>query len=108
MYLSNDFLASAADEDGGHIEFYWTGEARARGSKVVTTDADGIRWTLEAGPQHLVTQRVAAGLLRVSLVTVNKWVREGRLGPPDFRNGVSVIRMAIIEQVAVQRGVLPF
>lgn len=108
MYVSNRTLASAADEDGGRIEFYWTGDPGARSAVVITTDSQGIRWTLEAGPHHLVTQRVAAGLLAVSLVTVNKWVREGRLGPPDFRNGVSVIPMAIIEQVAVQRGVLPF
>ena len=102
------FLASTADENGEHIDFFWTGDqAGQRGVRVVTTDQQGMQWTLDAGPDHLVTQRVAAGLLRVSLVTVNKWVRDGALGEREYRNGVSVIPMEIIEQVAVQRGVLP-
>ena len=107
-YPRPPILASVADEDGDHIEFFWVGEPGSRGAKVVTTDTQGMRWTLEAGPDHLVTQRVAAGLLAVSLVTVNKWVRDGALGEREYRNGVSVIPMEIIERVAVQRGVLQY
>lgn len=104
-----EILASSADEHGDHVEFYWVGDvAGNRGARVITVDKDGMRWTLEADAGHLVTQRVAAGLLNVSLMTVNKWVRDGALGEREYRNGVSVIPMAIIEQVAVQRGVLPF
>jgi hypothetical protein len=104
-----EFLASTATEDDEHIEFYWVGdETGTRGAKVITVDQHGMRWTLDANSTHLVTQRVAAGLLNVSLMTVNKWVREGRLGERQYRNGVSVIPMEIIEQVAIQRGVLPY
>lgn len=98
-------LASSATEDGDKIEFWWVGYPGARGAKVITTDPYGMRTTLEIGPDHWVTQRVAAGLIAVSLMTVNNWVRSGVFGPREARNGVSVVRMNRVEELAAQRGV---
>jgi predicted site-specific integrase-resolvase len=72
---------------------------------VVKTNEFGMRWTLDIGNTHWVTQRVAAGLLGVSVMTVNKWVRERKLGKTMLRNGVSVISMRVLERIAESRGV---
>ncbi len=109
MYVSRNpepILASEINDEAGFHQFWWTGSPGARGAKVITTDEFGMRWTLDADHTHFVTQRVAAGLLDVSLMTINKWVREGHLGEKLWRKGVSVIPMPVIEAVAVQRGIL--
>ena len=72
---------------------------------MVRTDEFGMRWTLDVGSTHWVTQKVAAGLLGVSVMTINKWVRDRRLGNTKLRNGVSVISMRVLEKVAESRGV---
>ena len=104
-YPSLDVLASTAKEGRGTIEFWWVGPPGERGAKVVKTDEFGMRWTLDVGNTHWVTQKVAAGLLGVSVMTVNKWVRERRLGKTMLRRGVSVISMRILERVAEGRGI---
>lgn len=98
-------LASSAIEDGGQVEFWWVGPTGQRGAQVIKTDPQGMRWTLDIESTHLVTQRVAAGLLNVSLMTVNNWVRAGTFGPKQSRNGVSVVPMRRVEEIAEARGV---
>jgi hypothetical protein len=98
-------LASRAYEDGDEVEFWWVGRAKTRGARVIKTDPQGMRWTLDIESNHLVTQRVAAGLLDVSLMTVNNWVRAGTFGPKQSRNGVSVVPMRRVEELAEERGI---
>lgn len=100
-------LHGAFEWNGGleHRTFLWTGSPGARGARVVKTDGQGVRSIVELATTHLATENVAAGLLGVSVVTVNKWVREGRFGPRQWRNGVSVIPMPAVEALAEQRGI---
>jgi hypothetical protein len=102
---SAPILASIRKEWGRKVEFWWVGFEGKRGAKVVKVDEHGMRWTLDVESTHWVTQSVAAGLLNVSLMTINKWVREGRLGKRMQRRGVSVISMRELENVAEQRGI---
>jgi hypothetical protein len=102
----NEVLASVQREGRQLVEFYWVGSPGDRGAKVIKTDEHGMRWTLDIGSNHWVTQRVAAGLLKVSVMTINKWVREGKLGQSMKRRGVSVISMKMLERVAAARGIL--
>ena len=104
-YPEHEILATSAKEGRGKIEFWWVGPPGERGAKVVKTDEFGMRWTLDVGNTHWVTQRVAAGLLGVSVMTINKWVRERKLGKTMLRNGVSVISMRVLEKIAEGRGV---
>src|SRR5712692_6118229 len=104
-YPSDNVLASTLREGGEQVDFWWVGFPGEGGAKVFKTDPHGMRWTLEVGSNHLVTQKVAAGLLRVSVMTINKWVREHKLGKQMWRNGVSVIPMRVLEHVAEQRGI---
>jgi hypothetical protein len=103
---SDPVLASVQKEGRQTLEFYWVGYPGARGAKVIKTDEHGMRWTLDIESTHWVTQRVAAGLLRVSVMTINNWVRAGRFGKPVKRRGVSVVPMRLLEQVAEERGIL--
>jgi hypothetical protein len=102
-----EVLVSVATEGGERIEFIWFSDPNTenRGARVVRTDKYGQRWQLDIPHTYVVTQRVAAGLLNVSLVTVNKWVREGKFGRKRTRNGVSVIPMAAVERIALERGI---
>ncbi len=95
--------------DGNEIhQFWWLGFPGERGARVITTDQYGARWTLDVNTTHLVTQKVAAGLLSVSLMTVNKWVRDEVFGEQQWRDGgVSVIPLRAVEALAVARGILP-
>lgn len=43
------------------------------------TDRFGQRWALDLESTHWVTQRVAAGLLDVSVMTVHNWIRDGKI-----------------------------
>lgn len=109
MYTSNDpqsTLASELSDESGFHQFYWVGRPGERGAKVISEDRDGMRWTFEAATGHLVPQRIAAGLLGVSLMSINTWVREGRFGEKQYRNGVSVIPLRAIEDAAVGRKIL--
>ncbi|MGH7483971.1 MAG: hypothetical protein ACREMY_00020 [bacterium] len=73
---------------------------------MVKVDEHGMRWTLEINSTHWVTQKIAAGLLGVSVMTINKWVNDGKLGPKKMkRRGVSVISMRVLEQVAEARSI---
>ena len=103
----DDVLASEMNDGDQNHQFWWLGYPGARGARVITTDEFGARWTLDVNTAHLVTQKVAAGLLNVSLMTVNKWVRDGVFGGQQWRNGVSVIPLQAIEALAVARGILP-
>jgi hypothetical protein len=102
---SEDILASTVKEWGHTVEFWWVGFPGERGAKVVKVDEHGMRWTLDIQSTHWVTQKIAAGLLGVSVMTVNKWVREGAFRKPMLRRGVSVISMRELEKVAEARGV---
>ncbi len=106
-YARPDILASVQRDGLARVEFYWVGEPGERGAKVVKTDEHGMRWTLDVDSTHWVTQRVAAGLLNVSIMAVNRWEREGRFGKRLKRNGVSVISMKAVERLAEARGTLP-
>lgn len=99
-----DFLVGRQREGGGSIEFWWKGHPGERGAKVVRVDEHGMRWTLDIEHTHWVTQKVAAGLLKVSLMTVNKWVREGKFGATKLRRGVSVLSMRQVEHLGETRG----
>ncbi|MDX2061297.1 MAG: hypothetical protein SFV24_26020 [Gemmatimonadales bacterium] len=107
MYSSKEPLrASVQREWANTIEFYWIDDpGGGRGAQVVKTDEHGMRWTLDVGATHFVTQRIAAGLLNVTVMTVNNWVREGRFGQTMKRRGVSVIPMTAVERVAEARGI---
>jgi hypothetical protein len=101
----DNFMASSILDGGQRMEFWWVGFAGKRGAKVVKVDEFGMRWTLDIESTHWVTQKVAAGLLKVSLMTVNKWVRDGSFRNHATRRGVSVISLKEVEEVARQRGV---
>ncbi len=94
----------AAIERGLKVEFWWTGLPGERGAKVVKVDEHGMRWTLDIEATHWVTQKIAAGLLGVSVVTINKWVREGVFPNKKIRRGVSVIPIREVEKLANSRG----
>ena len=103
----DEVLASEQNIDGSKCQFWWVDDAEGgRGAKVIKTDQHGMRWTLDVGSTHVVTQRIAAGLLRVTVMTVNKWVRDGVFGTPLKRRGVSVIPMKAVERIAEARGIL--
>ena len=116
-------LAMVVLADGGDEEYWWNGQPGKRGAVVFKTDRFGQRWTLDIESTHWVTQRVAAGLLCVSPMTVNTWVRTGKikkakkrkvLGDLTFegskiaieknRGSVSVIPLTEIERLAEARG----
>ena len=99
------YLASQETEAGETTAYWWVGKTGEGGAVAQITDRHGMRWTLEAEPSSLVTQRVAAGLLRVSIMTVNKWVREGVFGRQIKRDRVSVIPMREVQRMARNRGV---
>jgi hypothetical protein len=98
-------LASIQRQGRLKLEFYWVGYPGDRGAKVIKTDEHGVRWTLDVESNHWVTQRVAAGLLGVSVMTINNWVRQGKLGKLMKRRGVSVISMRVLERIAEARGI---
>lgn len=100
----DDLLASIQTEWGRNVEFWWVGVPGERGAKVIKTDEHGMRWTLDVESTHWVTQKIAAGLLNVSVMTVNKWVRDRKLGRAMLRRGVSVISMKDVERLAESRG----
>src|ERR687885_608706 len=51
-----------------------------------------MRWEMGATPElDLLTMREVAGLLRVSEVTVARWVKQGRL--PAYRVGPRAVRL---------------
>lgn len=116
-------LAMVVLADGGDEEYWWSGDPGKRGAVVFKTDRFGQRWTLDIESTHWVTQRVAAGLLCVTPMTVNNWVRTGKIrqarkrkvsGDLSFegrkivsekgRGSVSVIPLKEIEKLAEARG----
>lgn len=100
-------LASQVREpDASVVTYFWVFEPNVRtmGARVIRQDKYGQKWQLDIPHTHVVTQRVAAGLLGVSTMTVNKWVREGLFGRPRKRNGVSVIELGAIRKIAEARG----
>lgn len=99
--------SSVHADGGGTVEFWWMGFPGTWGAQVVKTDEHGMRWTLDATSTHWVTQRIAAGLLNVSVMTINRWVKDGVFGKPVYRNGVSVVSMREVQRIAHERGLLP-
>lgn len=116
-------LASVLVTEGGDEEYWWIGTPGERGAVVFKTDRFGQRWTLDLDATHWVTQRVAAGLLGVSVMTVNNWIREGRITDSKRRKvdgstgrgesrtttprrggSVSVIPLKTVERIAEERG----
>lgn len=97
-------LASIVLTDGGDEEYWWTGEPGSRGAVVFKTDRFGQRWTLDIRATHWVTQRVAAGLLEVSAMTISNWIREGKITETKKRKGVVVIALREVERIAEARG----
>jgi len=112
-------LASTNDEE----DYWWHGEPGQRGAVVFKTDRFGQRWALDIERTHWVTQRVAAGLLNVTVMTVNNWIRDGKikgakkrkvLGDLKAKDGklsieklpsVSVIPLREVERLAEERGI---
>lgn len=95
----------------GLVTFCWVydPDRRTTGARVIRNDKYGQKWTLDIPHTHVVTQKVAAGLLRVSVMTINKWVREGKFGRPRLKNGVSVIPMVALRKIADERNLgIPF
>jgi hypothetical protein len=104
-------VASQREERDVLVTFCWVynPDLRTTGARVVRQDKYGQKWTLDIPHTYVVTQYVAAGLLRVSVMTINKWVREGKLGKVRRRNGVSVISMVALRKMADERNMgLPF
>ncbi len=104
-------VASQQKTADGLVTFCWVydPDLRTTGARVIRQDKFGQKWTLDIPQTHVVTQRVAAGLLGVSVMTVNKWVREGKFGRPRLKNGVSVIPMVALRKIADERNLgLPF
>jgi len=116
---SEPVLASSNGEE----DFWWHGEPGQRGAVVFKTDRFGQRWALDVERTHWVTQRVAAGLLNVTVMTVGTWIRQGKIkgakrrkvvGDLVFKGtkvsfkkepSVSVIPLKEIERLAEERGI---
>lgn len=100
-------VASQVKEKDAVVTFYWVFdvEMQTLGARVIRQDRYGQKWQLDIPHTHVVTQKVAAGLLGVSVMTINKWVRERLFGKPRLRNGVSVIPLEAIRKIAEARGV---
>ncbi len=104
-------VASQREQPDGSVTFCWVydPDLRTTGARVIRRDKHGQQWTLDIPHTYVVTQNIAAGLMRVSVMTINKWVREGRLGRPLRRNGVSVIQLSALRKMADERKMgLPF
>lgn len=68
------------------------------------TSRTGMQYTREVRRSGYVTQREAAKLLKVSVMTVNRWVRNGTLRSIT-RKGVSVIAVRDVVALADNRGI---
>ena len=80
-----------------------------KGARVTRLDRFGQRWVLDIARSHLVTHRVAAGLLGVTPMTIYNWSKLGVFRKQQTRNQVAVIPMSEIERIARERGLpLPF
>jgi hypothetical protein len=58
----------------------------------IVRDRIGFKYERKVGLPDFVSQREAAELLRLAVMTVNRWVRDGDL-PSQTRNGFSVIKL---------------
>ena len=99
-------LAGEEDTPAENIQYVWLldWEDKVTGARARRRDRFGQTWVLDIEMTHAVTQRVAAGLLGVSLMSVNTWAREGRFGKLAKRNGVSVIPVKKVLKSAISRG----
>jgi hypothetical protein len=98
-------FASALLLEGGDAEFWWLGAPGNREATVIKTDRFGQRWVLHVKSTHWVTQRVAAGLLDVTFMTITNWISEGKITHTKKRNGVTVIPLKEVERIAEARGI---
>lgn len=123
MNTPKSTTAPVLASSNGEEDFWWNGEPGKRGAIVTKTDRYGQRWVLDLESTHWVTQRVAAGLLDVTVMTINTWIRSGKvrgskkrkvLGDISFKGdkvsvqalpSVSVIPLREIERLAEKRGI---
>jgi hypothetical protein len=96
---------------GEVLQYRWVAgsDAYFTGVEVVKEDRFGQVWSLRAARDGAVTVRVAAGLLRVTPMTVSNWINAG-VFPGVYRvHDAIVIPVREVEQIARQRGIpLPF
>ena len=113
-YDSRDkpIVVSSEETAGGErLDYCWFAGARGpfEGVVVIRTDRFGQQWRLELPRGARVTGRVAAGLLRVTAMTVSNWIRAGVFPNITKRNGVTMIPLRDVERVARSRGIpVPF
>ena len=101
-------LASVQRIAGDHGEFYWVGFPGGEwGAKVIRVDPHGLRWTLDVEATNWVTHRVAAGLLGVTPMTIYRWAQQGVFGRQMQRNGVAVVPLKRVAELAAGRQILP-
>jgi hypothetical protein len=70
---------------------------------LVMTDRLGFRYERVAGLNNYVSQREAALLLRLPVMTINRWVRAKTLRGTK-RRGSSVVRLRDLLEVAIAKG----
>lgn len=70
---------------------------------VVVRDRTGFRYERQVGLDDLVTVRDAAQLLRLPVMTLTRWIKNGRIRSRK-QNGFSVIRLREVLRVAEARG----
>jgi excisionase family DNA binding protein len=71
----------------------------------IIRDRIGFKYERKVGLTDFVSQREAAELLSLAVMTVNRWVRDGEL-PSHSRNGFSVIKFEDLVRFATKKDLL--
>lgn len=82
---------------------YLTNPPAPTDRSIITLVYLGQRYTREVGPDDYVSQREAAALLGVTVMAVNKWVRNRKLRCRK-RRGSSVIRLSDLKRFGKSHG----
>ena len=104
-------ISSETTLAGERLDYGWYSGDRGpfEGALVEKTDRFGQRWRLEIGRSSYVTVRVAAGLLRVTPMTISNWLQAKKFPHAKKKGNAVVIPLRDVESIARQRGQdLPF
>jgi excisionase family DNA binding protein len=74
-------------------------ELAVRGAVIEMRDRIGFKYERAIGLDDYVSQREAADLLRVPVMTVNRWIRNGSLKSTS-KNGYSVLKLRDLLRIA--------